>query len=51
MTKVATFEYATLGIRVNALCPGFIETPMVMERGVEAGTHPEVYRQITELYR
>jgi hypothetical protein len=26
---------------VNVLCPGFIETPKVMERGVEAGTHPE----------
>jgi hypothetical protein len=25
-------------------------TPMVMERGVEAGTHPEVYGQIAELH-
>lgn len=32
--KVAAIEYATKGIRVNAVCPGFVVTPMLERAGL-----------------
>ena len=50
LTKAAAQEYATRGIRINAVCPGFVETPMVMERGVHAGADAATYSQLAALH-
>lgn len=40
LTKAMAVEYGTYGIRVNCICPGAIETPM-MERELELEKNPE----------
>ena len=63
LTKTAAIEYADAKIRVNAICPGYIETPMtegLMQRRAEAilvqtplrrmGTPEEIAEMVTWLF-
>lgn len=46
MTKSAALEYAERGIRINAICPGIINTPMVSDM---LETQPEAMAELMKL--
>jgi NAD(P)-dependent dehydrogenase (short-subunit alcohol dehydrogenase family) len=48
LTKTAAIEYATQNIRINAVCPAFIATPMLEKAGIAQGT--ETYNFIANLH-
>jgi NAD(P)-dependent dehydrogenase (short-subunit alcohol dehydrogenase family) len=48
LTKTAAVEYATQNIRVNAVCPAFIYTPLLESAGMSEGS--ETYNMIANLH-
>jgi NAD(P)-dependent dehydrogenase (short-subunit alcohol dehydrogenase family) len=48
LTKTAAIEYATQNIRINAICPAFIYTPLLEHAGMTEGT--DMYNFIAGLH-
>jgi NAD(P)-dependent dehydrogenase (short-subunit alcohol dehydrogenase family) len=48
LTQTAALEYATQNIRINAVCPGFIDTPLLGNVGMQSGS--EMHRYLSNLH-
>ncbi|QGV80085.1 SDR family NAD(P)-dependent oxidoreductase [Streptomyces ficellus] len=51
LTRVAAVELGGKGIRVNAVCPGAVDTPMSNPEGADPATLDELYRRLVPLGR
>jgi NAD(P)-dependent dehydrogenase (short-subunit alcohol dehydrogenase family) len=48
LTQTAALEYATEGIRINAICPGFVDTPLLTKGHINS--HADVKQHIIDLH-
>lgn len=48
LTQTAALEYAAEGIRINAICPGFIDTPLLTKAGIS--DHQDIKQHIIDLH-
>ncbi len=50
MTKAMALDHADEGVRINAVCPGDVETPMLYAEGAERGlSADEAVREAAKL--
>ena len=49
LTQTAALEYAVEGIRINAICPGFIDTPLLTKGGI-SDEHKDLKQHIIDLH-
>lgn len=50
LTKATALQVATVGIRVNSVHPGFIDTPMVQDYAAQSGHHDELLAGLVALH-
>ena len=48
LTKTAAIEYATQNVRINAVCPAFIQTPLLEKASITEGS--DAYNAIAGLH-